>query len=311
MTEKNLEKVFRDSLGQYEADVPSNLWQSVQSGLAAKAGAGASAAGSGAGKAAGILGTKGALWIAGAAIVAAGSIYMVINQQENKQQQPVAAVVETVTLADPPPIEDQEMPPMPESASDKVAATPLVKITEPSNAPVKQDPVQANQPKADQLTQSSQLAVQASPPVSEPRKELTQPATKAPEIQAPKQEEPAPNLSKETATTEAGPKFAAIENYLVPDQRGNAKLPNNFTPNGDGYNDEFTVLTQGLQSLEVTIFNHAGTVVCKWNDLNGKWNGRLPNGLAAPAGTYTYSVVGITPEGKLCMAQSKLILSEN
>lgn len=63
-------------------------------------------------------------------------------------------------------------------------------------------------------------------------------------------------------------------------------VPNVFTPNGDGFNDNFTIKQQGLDVLEVTIFNRWGKQVYKWTTVDGKWDGKGKNGSLEADGVY-------------------------
>ncbi|MBK6834539.1 MAG: gliding motility-associated C-terminal domain-containing protein [Bacteroidetes bacterium] len=50
----------------------------------------------------------------------------------------------------------------------------------------------------------------------------------------------------------------------------NITIPNIFSPNGDGINDQFTILSEGLKTMEVDIFNRWGSkvaVVQGWSKL--------------------------------------------
>src|SRR5688572_26954324 len=99
MTEKNLEKVFQDALGGYEADVNPALWQSVQSGLAGKAAASSAASGATqAGQALAGLGAKGVLWIAGAVVAAAGGLYVAFRDPEPAAQKPLASAAQEIRV---------------------------------------------------------------------------------------------------------------------------------------------------------------------------------------------------------------------
>ncbi|MEO7315898.1 MAG: PKD domain-containing protein, partial [Ginsengibacter sp.] len=72
-------------------------------------------------------------------------------------------------------------------------------------------------------------------------------------------------------------------------------IPNAFTPNGDGLNDYFSVLGQGIGMINsFRIYDRWGTLVFsksnfKPDDKSGSWDGRI-KGHNAPVGTYTYFV---------------------
>ena len=74
-------------------------------------------------------------------------------------------------------------------------------------------------------------------------------------------------------------------------------FPNAFSPNGDGFNDHFTVFgredLEGIVSLQV--FDRWGGLLFSGKDLppndeSSGWDGKF-NGRPAPAGVYVYSVV--------------------
>lgn len=65
-------------------------------------------------------------------------------------------------------------------------------------------------------------------------------------------------------------------------------IPNAFTPNDDGYNDTFGPLTKGIATLEMNISDRNGRFVHKIDTVNGRWDGNMPSGSAAPPGVYYY-----------------------
>jgi gliding motility-associated-like protein len=71
-------------------------------------------------------------------------------------------------------------------------------------------------------------------------------------------------------------------------------VPNVFTPNHDGANDEFFIETSLAVSMKVIILNRWGNVVHEINDLTSKWNGEI-NGKEASEGVYffKYEVLGL------------------
>ena len=76
------------------------------------------------------------------------------------------------------------------------------------------------------------------------------------------------------------------------------KLPNTFSPNGDGYND-FYVITgiQGYPDSQLDIFNRWGNLVYSKKGYTNDWNGLSNNGNELPDGTY-FIVVDLNMEGK-------------
>ena len=65
--------------------------------------------------------------------------------------------------------------------------------------------------------------------------------------------------------------------------------PTAFSPDGDGINDYFNVVGQGLTNYTIEIYNRWGQMVFKSNDMSVKWDGNFRN-KKAPAGTYVYKV---------------------
>ena len=66
-------------------------------------------------------------------------------------------------------------------------------------------------------------------------------------------------------------------------------VPNAFTPNGDGINDEFRVVFKSIKTYKITIFNRWGQVVYQSNDPSKGWDGRI-GGKPAAMGTYYYII---------------------
>lgn len=68
-------------------------------------------------------------------------------------------------------------------------------------------------------------------------------------------------------------------------------IPNAFTPNGDGINDEYCA--EGYFILDhFRIYNRLGKVIYETTDRNKKWNGKQNNsGNTVSEGTYTYQIM--------------------
>lgn len=67
-------------------------------------------------------------------------------------------------------------------------------------------------------------------------------------------------------------------------------VPNVFTPNGDGVNDEFIILSIAVKDLELFIYNRWGQIVYSFSGTKAKWDGKSNNSQDVPAGTYFYIV---------------------
>ena len=76
------------------------------------------------------------------------------------------------------------------------------------------------------------------------------------------------------------------------------KVPNVFTPNDDGSNDNFQLLFEsGITSLNCIITNRWGNVVRTFNDPSFSWDGNNENGNAVQDGVYFYKIDAVTDGG--------------
>ncbi|MGB0175829.1 MAG: PKD domain-containing protein [Owenweeksia sp.] len=93
------------------------------------------------------------------------------------------------------------------------------------------------------------------------------------------------------AISESGCQDSSYQTIVV-DVPLNIYIPNAFSPNGDGINDEFSLEATGIENYNIRIFNRWGEMVFESGDINDTWNGNIMN-LAeeAPSGLYTYQVV--------------------
>lgn len=66
-------------------------------------------------------------------------------------------------------------------------------------------------------------------------------------------------------------------------------VPNVFTPNGDGVNDEFRVVYRSLSEFQCWIYNRWGKLVYQWSDPAKGWDGMIGGRPAAP-GAYFYVI---------------------
>lgn len=99
---------------------------------------------------------------------------------------------------------------------------------------------------------------------------------------------------------------AYIDEYIVVDTSFVA-VPNVFTPNGDGTNDQFIVKFWSMESIKISIFNRWGKRIHFWESGNVRgfedtwmetvWDGRIGGRWASP-GVYYYTVEGTGRDNK-------------
>lgn len=74
-------------------------------------------------------------------------------------------------------------------------------------------------------------------------------------------------------------------------------VPNVFTPNGDGKNDEFRVAYRSLAKFHCWVYNRWGHQVYSWTDPAKGWDGRI-NGRRVPDGAYYYIIDATGTDGE-------------
>jgi gliding motility-associated-like protein len=75
-------------------------------------------------------------------------------------------------------------------------------------------------------------------------------------------------------------------------------VPNVFTPNGDGANDDWRVRYQGITSFNCKIYDRWGVFMSELLEPGAGWDGRTSGGLLAVPGTYYYILKAKGDDGK-------------
>jgi gliding motility-associated-like protein len=84
-------------------------------------------------------------------------------------------------------------------------------------------------------------------------------------------------------------------------------LPNTFTPNKDGKNDEFKVIHYGVGSLELKIFNRFGEMVYFSDAFDASWDGSYM-GKIVENDVYTYVVTYLSYDGRAGIQRGRVLV---
>lgn len=77
--------------------------------------------------------------------------------------------------------------------------------------------------------------------------------------------------------------------FLISVSESMLKVPNVFTPNGDGANDEFRVVYRSIKEFHCWIYNRWGHLIYEWTDPAKGWDGTI-HGKPAAEGAYYYVI---------------------
>lgn len=86
------------------------------------------------------------------------------------------------------------------------------------------------------------------------------------------------------------------------------RLPNVFTPNGDGANDVYKPIAKGLSKMNAWVYNRNGILMCSWNTVNGFWDGHTTSGEPCVDGEYFIVVDAEGFDGKVYKLKSAITL---
>jgi gliding motility-associated-like protein len=75
-------------------------------------------------------------------------------------------------------------------------------------------------------------------------------------------------------------------------------VPNVFSPNGDGINDQFIIAAENLTTFNGTIYNRWGETIFIMQDPSVRWDGYTNSGIQVPEGTYYYVITAERADGE-------------
>ncbi len=94
-----------------------------------------------------------------------------------------------------------------------------------------------------------------------------------------------------TAFSKNGCANAITQGDLIIKKNASTFVPNAFSPNGDGINDELVIGVTNLKKYSIQIYNRLGSQVFFTNNIFENWNGTF-KGNQLPVGVYYYIILG-------------------
>lgn len=125
------------------------------------------------------------------------------------------------------------------------------------------------------------------------------------EVKAPKNN---PKVETSTSSQNQETKQNVATEKLPEESKLQFKLPNIFTPNGDGNNDYLKLDIANVTEFVIVILDAKSNVVFKSEDADFKWDGTNLQGDKLPAGNYIYYVTAKDLEGKAVTKYSSLTI---
>ncbi|MBE7179288.1 MAG: gliding motility-associated C-terminal domain-containing protein, partial [Mucilaginibacter polytrichastri] len=102
---------------------------------------------------------------------------------------------------------------------------------------------------------------------------------------------------KLTATKQDYCVASTLQGTLVVRLGMTAFVPNTFTPNADGVNDELVVTITNLNNYHINIYNRYGTKLFESRNIFDNWKGTYRNE-PVPVGVYFYVIDGVNLDGE-------------
>jgi len=96
---------------------------------------------------------------------------------------------------------------------------------------------------------------------------------------------------------------------VITEEKVSIEVPNVFTPNSDGYNDEYLISVNNAVELQLSVYNSAGRVVYQQRSQQIAWDGKELDGSDAPTGTYFYQLKVVLSDGGVEIKKGSLTLT--
>jgi gliding motility-associated-like protein len=75
-------------------------------------------------------------------------------------------------------------------------------------------------------------------------------------------------------------------------------IPNVFSPNGDGINDTWTILSEFIEEIHLVVYDRWGELVFESRDQHAVWDGTYEGEFLRPD-VFAYWIRAICPDGQI------------
>lgn len=328
--QNNIEDIFQDAFKEFEVDPGANSWANIQTKIGAES---AAASSSGAATAASSTAASSSLAttiaaIAIGAIAIGGYFYFDDKAEKLKAKEEKTRVEEQKNLPEEnksfnetqevsPVVENKptsKSDPAPESDTfDKNKARSTKQDKEPSanaeqqnktKSQVVQEDVIASETKnsikeeskAKNIRQTTNSTPANIAKVASENNQNNQGGGNAPSANSNLNEKNDEVLKREESTNNSTklPANSAAESSKSDEViKPTFTIPNAFSPNQDGVNDEFEIEVDQFDRIEVKIFSKSNRLIFQTNDPTDFWNGNMLDGSIAPVGFYYFQITVI------------------
>ncbi len=282
---EGLREALQDKFNGHELDVDPGVWQQISSQL----GHGAATTG-----ATGQATTWG--WVAAAAGVVAIVATLYYTGQESTAVVPAPVVPQEVPVA---PIDAEPTGVAPAAMKEH---TPMADVSVPATAPKSKPVAKAQQQEEEpgmEVVRRILRELEQNTPVTVVPESVASPAPQEARIQPGRSanpDTPSPNNPTTDPPEGQGSPDDVLNTLVVLEPT--ILIPNIFTPNNDGVNDQLEVRGRDFDRVMVKIFSaQTNALVFQANGLGRSWDGRLPDGQLAENGLYYYACEVFTKDG--------------
>ena len=271
-----IEQLFSDKLGNFEAKVDPTMWKAVSSQVASQSGAAVTGMS--------IL-TKAIIGISAASVITVGAVLLSSNSDSSK--------VNNNLLAD-----KTELINTKDVEESKTIVTTSSTTSSEIQTLIEEEVIEST---LNPVLPSNYIEIEADE-LEAINDELLEEIVFEEEVVLEQEEVSKPELIIENTTDEIEVEAEEIVLYTI------ESLPNIFTPNGDGNNDVFKVDSKGLSDFNITILNNKNQVVYQSNDLNFEWRGLDFSQNNCSEGNYVYYITARDSAGNPVNKYSQLVL---